>query len=132
MRPPQALAAACLVAACLLTSSAEAAPSWAAWARGGAAQAEGGPRGASSSEDADANGGTCFEEDCRSSPFIMHASSTTNTSDGGVASCFKFVAIGCYAAPKGCCPAVARRFSGLEFAISESPVPPALCTLFLL
>lgn len=72
-------------------------------------------RGHGSSADDD---DTCFEEDCRSSPFIMHASKTTNTSEE-VTSCFQFVAIGCYAAPKGCCPEVARRFSALEFAISE-------------
>ena len=68
--------------------------------------------------------GACFEEDCRSSPFIMHASRSANVSGGGRASCFKFVAIGCYAAPKGCCPAVARRFSALEFDAS-APAPRA-------
>lgn len=62
----------------------------------------------------------CFEEDCRSSPFMMHASSTSNGSEPDtVVSCFQFVAIGCYAAPKGCCPMVARRFTGMEFDISE-------------
>lgn len=69
----------------------------------------------------------CFEEDCRSSPFIMHASRSFNTSGGGAASCFKFVAIGCWAAPKGCCPAVARRFSALEFPISERPAHACAC-----
>ena len=62
----------------------------------------------------------CFEEDCRASPFIMHAGRTANGSaPGSTLACFAFVAIGCYAAPKGCCPMVARRFSGIEFDVSE-------------
>jgi hypothetical protein len=66
----------------------------------------------------------CFEQACQDSPFIMHASRTANSSSADppgavVMSCFQFVAIGCYAAPKGCCPEVARRFTGLEFDISE-------------
>jgi hypothetical protein len=63
----------------------------------------------------------CFEEDCRGSPFIMHASRTVNLtgSSRGIAVCFAFVAIGCWAAPKGCCPMVARKFRALEFAVSE-------------
>jgi hypothetical protein len=63
----------------------------------------------------------CFEEDCRGSPFLMHASRTVNLtgSSQGVAVCFAFVAIGCWAAPKGCCPMVARKFRALEFAVSE-------------
>ncbi|KAF8065479.1 hypothetical protein HT031_003080 [Scenedesmus sp. PABB004] len=61
----------------------------------------------------------CFEEDCRSSPFIMHPARQGNGSaNGTVEACFAFVAIGCYASPKGCCPAVARRFTGLEFSIN--------------
>jgi hypothetical protein len=72
----------------------------------------------------------CFEEDCRSSPFIMHASSSTNGSqEGTVRSCFQFVAIGCYAAPKGCCPEVARRFNGIQFDISKR-VPPSAAGLW--
>lgn len=81
------------------------------YARAAAARAAGGNSGGDA-------GKQCFEEDCRSSPFIMHAGKTTNTS-GGTTSCFQFVAIGCYAAPKGCCPLVARRFTALEFFISE-------------
>ena len=78
-------------------------------------------RRGSNNDDA-GDSGACFEEDCRSSPFIMHASRTLNTTDGGRASCFKFVAIGCYAAPKGCCPNVARRFTALAFDVSECPL----------
>ena len=86
------------------------------WAWGRPAPPAGALRGGRAADAAD--GATCFEEDCRSSPFIMHASKTTNTSDG-VKACFQFVAIGCYASPKGCCPMVARRFSALEFLVSE-------------
>lgn len=81
----------------------------------------GGSSSANDNDDA-GSGGACFEEDCRSSPFIMHASRTLNTTGGGRASCFKFVAIGCYAAPKGCCPNVARRFTALAFDVSEWPL----------
>ncbi len=51
----------------------------------------------------------------------MHASRTANSSmlPDAVMACFQFIAIGCYAAPKGCCPEVARRFTGLEFDVSE-------------
>eukprot|EP00878_Enallax_costatus_P001235 GHUV01001378.1.p1 GENE.GHUV01001378.1~~GHUV01001378.1.p1 ORF type:complete len:664 (+),score=239.16 GHUV01001378.1:126-1994(+) len=49
----------------------------------------------------------------------MHASRTVNdTTTDTTMSCFKFVAIGCYAAPKGCCPNIARRFTGLQFEIN--------------
>lgn len=62
----------------------------------------------------------CFEQPCQDAPFNMHASRTANSSlPDAVMACFKFISIGCYAAPKGCCPEVARRFTGLEFDISE-------------
>lgn len=62
----------------------------------------------------------CFEQPCQDSPFMMHASKTANSSiPDAVMSCFQFVSIGCYAAPKGCCPEVARRFTGLEFDVSK-------------
>lgn len=76
-------------------------------------------RGAGVDDASGGGGGVCFEEDCRSSPFIMHASRTVNGTGGGRASCFKFVAISCYASPKGCCPNIARRFSAVAFDISE-------------
>jgi hypothetical protein len=51
---------------------------------------------------------------------MMHASKTANSSmPDAVMSCFQFVSIGCYAAPKGCCPEVARRFTGLQFDVSK-------------
>lgn len=63
----------------------------------------------------------CFEQPCQDAPFNMHASRNANSSSipGAVMACFQFISIGCYAAPKGCCPAVARRFTGVEFDISE-------------
>lgn len=65
------------------------------------------------------NGGTCFEEDCRTSPYLMHFSATSNTT-AGTRVCFKFVAIGCYASGgKGCCVQVARRLQRIEFLTSE-------------
>jgi hypothetical protein len=111
----------------------------------------GGPtaKAASSSEDnAATHTNQCFEQACQDAPFIMHASRTANSSadpQGAIMACFEFVAIGCYAAPKGCCPQVARHFTGLEFAISECTavcvahahaalavsVPQAACTLRL-
>lgn len=67
----------------------------------------------------------CFEQACQDAPFNMHASRTVNDSNASIImTCFEFVAIGCYAAPKGCCPEVARRFTGLEFDISESSFRP--------
>lgn len=111
------LAAAILVASAALLARPAAALSWSSGAAPDAVRAHS-LRAAPWA--ADPNAATsCFEEDCRSSPFMMHASRAANASDGGRSYCFKFVAIGCYAAPKGCCPAVARRFSGLSFDASE-------------
>jgi hypothetical protein len=109
--PPRARRLATLWAAALALQAAStvlASPSW-GWGAGRL------PWGGDGGDDA----GACFEDDCRASPFIMHPSRRGNATGGGTVSCFKFVAIGCYAAPKGCCPAVARRLSALEFAISE-------------
>lgn len=62
---------------------------------------------------------SCFEESCNASPFIMIPSRTANGSQPATTlKCFKFVTIGCYASPKGCCPAVARRFTGVSFDTS--------------
>jgi hypothetical protein len=65
-------------------------------------------------------GDQCFEEDCRTSPYIMHFSSNKNTTEGGSAVCFKFVSVGCWASGgKGCCVEIARKLTRLEFDASK-------------
>jgi hypothetical protein len=72
----------------------------------------------------------CFEQPCQDAPFNMHASRTGNSSmPDATMACFQFVSIGCYAAPKGCCPEVARRFTGVEFDISKCIPSSCLRTL---